>query len=270
MADPLTQRTALVTGGSRGIGAATARALARLGARVVLTYRSDRDAAERVAAECRALTGTAHVLRADLDGTEAADRLLDDLRDAVGAVDIVVSNATTPHSRAGVVQLGTDQLLHKVTADLAVLHRLTQELLPGMQRRGFGRFVVISSGHAVGPTAPGMAAYGVGKAALEALVRYTAAEEGHSGVTVNAVRPGFVQTDTSRDVPEAVRAAMRRTIPAGRLAGAEDIAGIVSLIVQPASGWVNGVSIPASGGLNHPIDWMRALPAPEPVVEGAT
>ncbi|WP_052425226.1 SDR family oxidoreductase [Streptomyces fulvoviolaceus] len=264
MTRPLSGRTALVTGGSRGIGAASAEALAGLGAHVVLTYRTGREAAERVAAACRERAGTAHVLSADLDGAAGADRMLDALEAAVDGVDVVVSNATTAHPRAALAQLETEQLLGKVDADLAVLHRLVRRLTPKMHSRGFGRYVVVSSGHAIGPSAPGMSAYGIGKAALEAMVRYLAAEEGHSGVTVNAVRPGFVRTDTSVGVPEAVRDRMRRAIPAGRLAAADDIAGVVSLLAQPAAGWVNGICLPATGGLNHPVDWPRIVRQEQP------
>jgi len=269
MTGPLSGRTALVTGGSRGIGAASAEELARLGAHVVLTYRTEREAAERVAAGCRALAGTAYVLRADLDGTTVgADRLLEELEATVGGVDIVVANATTAHVPGSLVDLQTEQLLVKVAADLAAAHRLVRRLAPGMHSRGFGRFVLISSGHAEGPSAPGMAAYGIAKAAVEALVRYAAAEEGHSGVTLNAVRPGFVRTEASARVPEAVRDGMRRAVPAGRLAVAEDIAGVVALLAQPAAGWVNGICLPATGGLNHPIDWARILPRPMPLPGG--
>ena len=257
-ASPLAGRTALVTGGSRGIGAATARALAHLGAHVVLTYRSSRSEAEVVAKTCRATAGSADVLPADLDGRDGVDALITGL--AGTDVDIVVDNAVAPLPRAGILELETQQILDKVTADLAILHRLIQALTPGMHQRGFGRIIAITSGHAIGPTAPGMTAHGVTKAAVEALVRYAAAEVGHSGVTVNAVRPGFVDTDASRDVPAEVREAMTRAIPARRVATAEDIAGVVSLVAQPASGWVNGVAIPAAGGLNYPIDWARVYP----------
>lgn len=259
-ASPLTGRTALVTGGSRGIGAATARALARLGAHVVLTYRSSRAEAEIVAKACRATAGSADVLHADLDGRHGVDALITGLAGTVADVDIVVDNAVAPLPRAGILELATQQILDKVTADLAILHRLVQALTPGMHQRGFGRIIAITSGHAIGPTAPGMTAHGVTKAAVEALVRYAAAEVGHSGVTVNAVRPGFVDTDASSDVPVEVREAMTRTIPARRVATAEDIAGVVSLVAQPAAGWVNGVAIPAAGGLNHPVDWARIYP----------
>ena len=259
MTGVLSGRTALVTGGSRGIGAATARALAGLGARVVITYRKDAESAGRVVEDCRALSGAAEGLHADLGDAQGAEDLVAGLRGIGAEVDVAVSNATTSHLRLGLVELPTEDLLAKVDADLAVPHRLLQRLIGGMQQRGFGRFIVISSGHAVGPSARGMAAYGVAKAALEALVRYAAAEEGHSGVTVNAVRPSFVLTDASRDVPRPVREAMRKAVPAGRLAVPEDVAGIVSLLAQPAAGWINGVSIPATGGLNHPVDWARLI-----------
>lgn len=259
-ASPLARRTALVTGGSRGIGAATAINLAQLGAHVVLTYRSSRSEAELIAKTCHAAAGSAAMLHADLDGRQGVDTLLTELARTTGDIDIVVDNAVAPLPRAGILDLETQQILDKVTADLAILHRLIQALTPGMQQRGFGRIIAITSGHAIGPTAPGMTAYGVTKAAIEALVRYAAAEVGHSGVTVNAVRPGLVNTDTSNDVPATVREAMARTIPARRIATADDIAKIVALVAQPISGWVNGVAIPATGGLNYPIDWARIYP----------
>lgn len=258
----LSGRTALVTGGSRGIGAATARSLAGHGAHVVLSYHKDAQAAEQVAAECRALAGRADVLRADLGSAQGVESLVEQARSVVPGIDIAVSNATTAHPRLRLVEMATEDLLAKVDADLAVLHRMVQLLIGDMQQRGYGRIVVVSSGHAVGPSARAMSAYGVGKAALEAVVRYLAAEEGHSGVTVNAVRPGFVQTDASRDVPEPVRDSMRRAIPAARLADPADIAGVVALLAQPAAGWVNGVCVPATGGLNHPVDWPRIMARP--------
>jgi 3-oxoacyl-[acyl-carrier protein] reductase len=259
MTGPLTGRTALVTGGSRGIGAATAVALASLGARVAVTYRTGSSAAESVAKQCRDLTGAADVIPASLDNADDTDLLIARAGMVSEEFDIVISNATTAHPRAPVLQLATGQILAKATADIAVAHRLAQGFLPGMHNRGFGRLIVISSGHSVGPSAPGMASYGVGKAALEALVRYIGWEEGHDGVTVNAVRPGFVRTDTSAGVPESVRSVMRRMSPAKRLAEPEDIAGVVALLAQPSAGWINGVCLPATGGMNHPIDWARMI-----------
>jgi 3-oxoacyl-[acyl-carrier protein] reductase len=258
----LAGRTALVTGGSRGIGAATARQLARLGAHVVLTYRNSRTEADAVAAECGGTEcGSAAVLHADLEGQAGVDALLAELHEAAPAIDIVVDNAGASIPRAGLLACPTEQLTDKVAGDVAILHRLIQSLVPSMHRRGFGRVIAITSGHALGPSAPDMAAHGVSKAAIEALVHYAATELGHDGVTINAIRPGFVSTDSSRDVPEQIREAMTRTIPAGRLATAQDIASIVALIAQPASQWVNGVAIPAAGGLNYPTDWARVYPA---------
>jgi len=257
MMTELAGRTALVTGGSRGIGAASARQLSRLGARVVLTYRSSRAEAERVAAEC----GGAEVLHADLEGQPGVDALLEELAEVAPAIDIVVDNAGASIPRGGLLACPTQRIAAKVAGDVAILHRLIQDLVPGMHQRGFGRVIAITSGHALGPSAPGMAAHGVTKAAIEALVHYAATELGHDGVTINAIRPGFVSTDSSSDVPVEIRDAMTRTIPARRLATAEDIASIVTLIAQPASQWVNGVAIPAAGGLNYPTDWARVYPA---------
>jgi NAD(P)-dependent dehydrogenase (short-subunit alcohol dehydrogenase family) len=258
----LTGRTALVTGGSRGIGAATARQLARLGAHVVLTYRNSRAEADEVAVECGGTEyGSAKVLHADLEGRGGVDALLAELAEVAPVIDIVVDNAGASIPRSSLLACPTQKFTEKISADVAILHRLIQGLVPSMHRRGFGRIVAITSGHALGPSAPGMAAHGVTKAAIEALVHYAATELGHDGVTINAIRPGFVSTAASSDVPEEIRQAMTRAIPAGRLATAQDIAGIVALIAQPASQWVNGVAIPAAGGLNYPTDWARVYPA---------
>lgn len=267
---PLTGRVALVTGGSRGIGAATCVALAGLGADVLLTYRSDHQAADEVARRCRSLGVGAVPLQTDLDSADGAADLASAAGRQAPKVDIVVSNAAAAHPRGPLVGLDVKELSRKVAADVSVLHTLTAAFVPGMGHRGFGRVLVISSWHALGPCAPGMAAHGVSKAALETYVRYAADELGIDGVTINAVQLGFVTTDATAAVPPPARELLTAATPAGRLATVDDVAAAVALLAQPGAGWINGTVIPATGGLNFPISQARLLGIGAPTTVSAS
>jgi 3-oxoacyl-[acyl-carrier protein] reductase len=128
-----------------------------------------------------------------------------------------------------------------------------------MYERGFGRLLVISSVRVLGPTSPGVSAHGITKAALEAYVRWAADELGGDGVTVNALRLGFVDTASTASVPPQARDRLAVANPAARLGTPADIAAAASLLAQPAAGWVNGAIIPVTGGLNHPLNLARML-----------
>ncbi|HME74497.1 MAG TPA: SDR family oxidoreductase [Mycobacterium sp.] len=111
----------------------------------------------------------------------------------------------------------------------------------------------------MGPTAPGMAAHGIGKAAVGGYVRYAADEFGGDGVTVNALRLGFVDTKATSAVPQQARDLLTAAIPAGRLGAPEDIGAVLALLAQPAAAWINGAVIPATAGLNNPLPLPRLL-----------
>ncbi|MFF5475020.1 SDR family oxidoreductase [Streptomyces achromogenes] len=254
---PLEGRIALVTGGSRGIGAATATTLAGLGADVVLTYRSSLAEAEAVAASCEEKGVKATLLRADLDAADGAEELVTAVRERVDHLDIVVSNACASYPRVPLSGMDPTALGDKVRNDVVLLHRLTTAFVPAMRERGYGRLVVISSGSSWGPTAPGLAAHGVTKAALEGYVRYAADEFGAGGVTVNGLALGFVLTDASSVVPQPARDALANATPAGRLGTPQDIADAVSLLARPESEWINGATLPVTGGLNYPLNLSR-------------
>ncbi|MEU8031233.1 SDR family oxidoreductase [Streptomyces sp. NPDC049099] len=254
---PLEGKVALVTGGSRGIGAATSLALADQGADVVLTYRSSLDEATSVAQACEAKGVKATVLQADLDDPACPQALVSAVSETVPQLDVVVSNACASYPRKPLPQLDPDALGAKVRADVVLLHHLATAFVPPMRERGFGRLVVISSGSSWGPTAPGLAAHGVTKAALEAYVRYAADELGGPGVTINGLALGFVQTQASAAVPQPAREALARATPAGRLGTPQDIAGAVTLLTQPTAEWINGTTIPVTGGLNYPLNLFR-------------
>lgn len=258
---PLDGYRALVTGGSRGIGAACTVELARLGAEVVFTYRTSHDEAAQVARACAQFGVEAHPVRADL----ATDRPGREVVEAAAAVsdrfDIVVANAAAGFPRVPLPQIDIDELADKARTDVTALHRLCRAYGPGMAERGFGRFLAITSGASWGPTAPGLAAHGISKAAQEAYVRYAATELLGGNVTINALQLGFVATDGSSTVPETARRLLTAATPAGHLGQPTDIAGVVGLLAQPAAGWITGTTIPVTGGLNYPLNLAALVPA---------
>jgi 3-oxoacyl-[acyl-carrier protein] reductase len=255
---PLSGRTVLITGASRGIGAAIAQALAAMGAAVALTYRDNRAAAETLCVRIRSDHGVpAHAVQFDLTAPESATAGVDALLDTVvRSVDILVANAAAPYPKVPLLELSAEQLVTKIGHDIGAVHRLITALAPDMLERGYGRMILIGSLHANGPTAPGMAANGVTKAALAAYVGYAADELTGPGVTVNTIHPGYVVTEASSHLT-AVIPLIEALTPAGRVGTPDDIAGAVAMLVRDEAAFLNGVCLPVSGGLNHPISFRR-------------
>jgi 3-oxoacyl-[acyl-carrier protein] reductase len=243
--NPLAGRTALVTGGSRGIGAATARKLAELGADLVITYRDNAEAARKVVAECGGVAKR-------FDITDPVDGLADE-------VDIVVSNATSAGLFTPLIDLTAEQLTGTIATDVTALHRLVTRFVPGMLARGYGRVIVIGSIHAYGPNAPHMTANGVSKAALEHYVTYAVDELTGPGVTINTVHPGHIATDMSSHMSAVAKAAIKRLTPSGRTGVPDDVAAVVAALSLPDMGFVNGAVIPVAGGLNTAVAIDRVL-----------
>lgn len=263
---PLSGRTALVTGASRGVGAAIAQALAALGATIVATYRNDRDAAGELVARLKSAHGVvAHAVPFDLTASHenqtGTDGLLDAVARLVDRVDVLVVNAAAPYPQAPLRELSAQQLVEKVSHDLAATHRLVTALAPGMLDRGWGRMVLIGSLHRDGPTAPGMTASGVSKAALDTYATYAVDELTGPGVTVNTIHPGYLATEASRHLPPTVPALIQALTPAQRTGEPRDVAGALALLVRDEAAFINGASIPVSGGLNSPVALRRVMAA---------
>ncbi|MFH8745645.1 SDR family NAD(P)-dependent oxidoreductase [Streptomyces rimosus] len=259
---PLSGRTALVTGGSRGIGAAAARSLAAMGAGVIITYRSARDTADELALRLRAEHEVpAHAVPFDLTAPEAAPEsasgLIESAARLATGIDILVANAAAPYPHAPLLELPAQQLAAKVGQDVAATHRLVTATAPGMLERGYGRMILIGSLHAKGPSAPGMTANGVTKAALAAYARYAADELTGPGVTINVVHPGYVATETSSHLPPAVPPVLAALTPSGRTAVPDDIAGVITMLTRDEAAFLNGACLPVSGGLNQPVSFRR-------------
>jgi 3-oxoacyl-[acyl-carrier protein] reductase len=243
---PLEGMTALVTGASRGIGAAAAALLAEAGADIVVHYNAAREAAESTARECERRGASAAVVQADLRNFAELDRLKETLDAAGLSPDILVNNAGISHY--GLFTDVTAQDWEDVVGvNLKGMFRLTQLLVPAMISRRYGRIINISSVWGVAG-ASCEALYSLTKGGVNAFTKALAKELAPSGVTVNAVAPGAVETDMMRGFDEEELAALRADIPAGRLARPEEIASLIRFLASPESGYITGQIISPNGG----------------------
>ena len=243
-------RTAVVTGASRGIGAATARALDRAGARVALAAR-DQSALDAVAGELR---HDPVVLPADLAEVEAPAALARAALDALGAVDVLVNNAAIA-ARLPTVELGADLIdaMHAVNVRAPLL--LIAALLPSMIERRSGSIINLSSVSGVVGT-PRRAAYAATKGAIDAATRSLAMELGPHGIRVNSVAPGVVDTDLwarNKAVPGVIEKIEAQTA-LRRWAQPEDIADTIVFLASDAARFVTGETISADGGMARTLD----------------
>lgn len=238
-------RTALVTGGSSGIGRAIARALAGAGAHVRVAARTTAAIAETVAG-IRDGGGSADGITADLGSRAGAHALAD----AAGDIDILVHSAGI-NLRPPLGELDEAVWDATMAVNLDAAFVLGQRLIPGMAERGYGRVIHLSSQQAHRPFA-NSGAYGVSKAAVEALARSQAEAWSARGVTANALVPGFVQTPLNRRLsadPETVAALAARTL-VGRNGEPEDFGGAVVMLASPSAGYITGQSIAVDGGFS--------------------
>ncbi|MBP2428365.1 3-oxoacyl-[acyl-carrier protein] reductase [Bradyrhizobium japonicum] len=231
---------ALVTGGSRGIGAAIVKMLADAGAAVAINYRERSAAAETLAKGITAAGGRAVAIAADVSEAAAVATLVERAKSELGPVDILVNNAGIAIVR-GVDDLTEEDFDRTITVNLKSAFLCTQAVLPMMRTRKWGRIVNISSGAARGAGSIGPH-YNASKAAMEGMTRGYAARLVKEGITVNAVAPSLIETDMMRGQSELVS-----RIPMGRFGTAEEVAQAVMLLVN--NPYMTGQTIAMSGGM---------------------
>jgi 3-oxoacyl-[acyl-carrier protein] reductase len=235
---------ALVTGGSRGIGAAIARALAADGWPVALGFRSGAEQARSVAEEIRAAGGRAEPVQGDVADPETPAKLVDAAEQALGAPLLVLVNNAGVRADGLSPQLSDDDWSTVLETNLTATFRLTRRALRPMMRARFGRIVNVSS--IVGLKAnPGQANYAAAKAGVVGLTKTVAAEVARRGVTVNAVAPGFIETDMTADLGDE----LLRLIPARRIGRPEEVAAAVRFLCSEEAGYVTGATLTVDGGL---------------------
>ncbi len=244
MSDP--QRLALVTGASRGIGAAVASRLARAGARVVGTATTSAGAESiNALAGAQGLALEGQVL--DVRDAEAVDRLCAAIEDRYGAVGILVNNAAI--TRDGLLlRMDPDDWDEVLETDLTGVYRLTRRCLRGMVRARWGRIITLTSVVAFSGN-PGQANYAAAKAGLVGFTRALALEVGSRQITVNAVAPGFIETDMTRSLDERQREALLGRVPLGRFGRAEEVAALVAYLAGDESGYVTAQTFHINGGM---------------------
>jgi 3-oxoacyl-[acyl-carrier protein] reductase len=252
-APPQDTGCALVTGASRGIGAATARALASDGWAVGVNYRRDHDGAEATAASIEEGGGRAVALGADVADGEAADEMLAKLTEELGPVLVLVNNAGMTADNLS-MRLSDDDWSRVLDVNLTAAFRLTRAAIGPMMRQRFGRVINVSS--VVGLRAnPGQANYAASKAGLIAFTRTVAAEVARRGVTVNAVAPGLIETELTRDFTgngpeENGSSVLLDAIPARRTGTPEEVAAAIRFLASDEAAYVTGTVLPIDGGMS--------------------
>ena len=243
----LTGKTALVTGGSRGLGRAIALRLATQGADVAFSYRGNEDAAKATAAEIEALGRKAQAIQGDVRDPEAADAVVKTVLGGFGKVDILVNNAGITRDDL-IMRMSLDDWRDVLETNLFGAFYATKAVTRPMLKARAGRIVNMTSvsGQA---GQMGQANYSSAKAGLIGLTKATARELASRGITVNAVAPGFVLTELTQDLPEALQAEITARTPLGRFGTTEEIADAVAFLASDEAGYITGHVLAVDGGL---------------------
>jgi 3-oxoacyl-[acyl-carrier protein] reductase len=236
--------SALVTGASRGIGAAIARALAREGWPVGVNYRSDSEGAEAVVEEITSAGGRAKALQGDVSDPATADALFTALEEEFGDVLVLVNNAGVRADGLS-PQIDDEDWDKVIDTNLSAAFRLTRRALRPMIRNRYGRVVNIASIVGAVRGNAGQANYAASKAGLVAMTRTVAAEVARRGVTVNAVAPGLIETDMTEGIGEN----LLEHVPARRAGTPDEVAECVRFLASDGAAYVNGVCLTVDGGL---------------------
>ena len=241
------ESVALVTGGSRGIGRAICLELARLGAAVAVNYAGNEQAALETVEACRALGVEAEAFQADVADSAACEELVKAVKDRFGKLDILVNNAGI--TRDGLLMTAKAEDLDRVLdTNLKGAFFCMKAASKVMMRQRYGRIISMSS--VVGLRGnPGQTNYAASKAGIIGLTKAAAKELASRGITVNAVAPGFIDTDMTAAMPEAAKTATLASIPMQRLGAPEDIAKAVAFLASDDAAYITGQVLAVDGGM---------------------
>ena len=243
----LTGKSALVTGGSRGIGRATALELARQGARVAVNYMTQEAAANAVVAAIKEAGGEAFTVQADVGDATAVERMVETLQEHWGRVDILVNNAGINRDTL-LMRMSEEDWDAVIRTDLKGPFLCTKAVLRPMLRQRWGRIINLSSIIGTRGNA-GQANYAAAKAGLIGFTKSVAKEVASRNITVNALAPGWIESDMVASVPEAYRKEALARIPAGRFGTPEDVAATIAFLASEAASYITGQVLGIDGGM---------------------
>lgn len=244
----LKDQVAIVSGGSRGIGKAISLALAAEGAKVAVVYRGSQQAADEVVAAIKAGGGTGLALQIDVTDGKAVEAGVERVEKELGPVDVMVNNAGVIHDDL-FVRLEPEQWDKVIGTNLGGTYNFCRAVAYGMMKRRKGRIINISSVAATHVN-PGQTNYAASKGAINSFTRALAVELASRGVTVNAVAPGFIETDMSAAVRNKAGDLIKKFIPMRRIGTPEDVARVAVFLASPDAAYVTGQVLTVDGGLS--------------------
>jgi 3-oxoacyl-[acyl-carrier protein] reductase len=243
----LKDKVAIVTGGSRGIGRAIASSLAAAGAMVVVNYKGNAAAADEAVREIAASDGQALAIQADISQSEEVDRLFKSVLERFGRLDILVNNAGITRDTL-LLRMKEDDFNAVIDTNLRGVFLCTKAALRPMTRARGGRIINITSVVGLMGNA-GQSNYAAAKAGIIGFTKSTAREMASRGITVNAVAPGYIDTELTGVLSEQIRGAILENIPLGRLGTPQDVANLVCFLASDAASYITGQTITVDGGM---------------------
>jgi len=243
----LSGKVALVTGGSRGIGRAVAIRLAQSGAKIAFSYHSNHEAAQTVLGELKGGGAHAMAVAGDVGSASDVERLVNATLEAFGRIDVLVNNAGITRDTL-LMRMSEEDWDAVLDTNLKSTFLMTKAVVRGMLRQRSGRIVNITSVSGILGNA-GQANYAASKAGMIGFTRSIAREVASRGITVNAVAPGFIETDIWANVSESARAAILNMAPLGTIGKPEDVAEAVAFLASDAARYITGQTLNVDGGL---------------------
>jgi 3-oxoacyl-[acyl-carrier protein] reductase len=243
----LKDKVALITGASRGIGAASAKALAHHGATVVINYIKNKDKAEELLDEIKKAAGKGMVFQADVRDQGAVNDMVESILKEFGKIDVLVNNANINFPIRPFIELTWDQIEAKILGEMKALYNCSQAVLKDMMSRKSGKLIFVSSSLSRFP-GYGFSAHAAAKSAMDSIAKVMAMELGPLGITVNVVGPGLTLTDATAGQPKEVHEQVAAITPLRRLGMPDDIGGVVLFLASSLSDYLSGEYIPVTGG----------------------
>jgi len=240
-------KVALVTGASRGIGAAIARDMADHDAAVVINYLRSADKAQALKNSIIEAGGQAITVQADVRDRGAVDKMVAAAEKELGPIDILVNNANIDFPMQPFAEMAWPDIEAKLTGEVGAMVHCCQAVIPGMAKKKYGKIILVSSSLSREP-GYGFAAHCAAKAAMDSLARTMALELGASGIYVNVVGPGLTKTDATAGLPAEVFTSTAAHAPLLRVAEPDDIASVVMFLASEMSDYITGQYIPVNGG----------------------